>query len=341
MKAAGRWTRPFPLLLVIAPLLAGCSGWQSALDAQGAPAQGLRLLIVVIMSVCAVVWLIVIAILLWALFRRRDMRASLPVVDPARERRMAIVVVAGIAVTVAVITAFTVASFLTTRSLAVASDNDLTIHVRGFQWWWEVEYPGGEGGASFKTANEIHIPVGRNVRIELEGMDVVHSFWVPSLAGKQDLIPGRSNALTIRAERAGLYRGQCAEFCGLQHAHMALLVVAQEAADFEGWRGSQLAPAAPAPDDPEAARGRQVFLSGACAACHTVRGTSASGATGPDLTHIGSRQYIAAGLLPTTRGSLAAWIADPQTLKPGNNMPAVALAPEELRAVSAYMASLK
>jgi cytochrome c oxidase subunit 2 len=169
---------------------------------------------------------------------------------------------------------------------------------------------------------------------------VIHSFWVPNLAGKQDLIPGRANSLTFVAARPGVYRGQCAEFCGLQHAHMALLVVAQDAASFAAWRAAQLREAA-APRDAEAEQGRAFFISKQCAACHTVRGTSAAGTLGPDLTHVGGRAAIAAGVLPTTRGSLAAWIADPQTIKPGNNMPMVPMTPEQLRAVSAWLAELQ
>jgi cytochrome c oxidase subunit 2 len=203
-----------------------------------------------------------------------------------------------------------------------------------------VEYLGPDPNQRFETANEIHIPVGRNVRLQLEGVDVIHSFWVPSLAGKQDLVPGRPNELVIRAERAGVYRGQCAEFCGMQHAHMAFFVIAEEPSAFEAWARLQRQDAA-TPSDAEIAAGRQAFLTKPCAACHVIRGTSADGKTGPDLTHVGGRKYIAAGLLETTRGSLAAWIADPQTLKPGNNMPAVPLEAAELRAISAYLASLQ
>jgi cytochrome c oxidase subunit 2 len=250
------------------------------------------------------------------------------------------IVTACVGVTTVIITAFTIASFFTTRALSVAGPDDLTIRVRGLQWWWSVEYVGPDPSRRFETANEIHIPVGRNVRLLLEGDDVIHSFWVPSLAGKQDLIPGRLNEITIRAERAGTYRGQCAEFCGLQHAHMAFLVVAEDAAAFNRWADGQRAPAAEISDD-AAAAGRDVFMAKPCAGCHRIRGTKAAGTPGPDLTHVGGRKTIAAGLFETTRGSLAAWIADPQTLKPGNNMPLVPLTSDELRAVSAYLASLK
>jgi cytochrome c oxidase subunit 2 len=292
-----------------------------------------------IVAVCSVVWALVMVALILALWRRRGVRERL-VVYPSAERRMTAAVVTAVAASVIIISAFTVFSFFTTRALSVANGDDLTVKVRGLQWWWGVEYFGSKPDQRFETANEIHIPVGRNVRLQLEGLDVIHSFWVPSLAGKQDLIPGRPNELTIRAEHPGVYRGQCAEFCGLQHAHMAFFVIAEEQPAFDEWARAQRDNATEA-SDTEVAGGQQVFLSKPCAACHSIRGTSANGTTGPDLTHVGGRKYIAAGLFETTRGSLAAWIADPQTLKPGNNMPMVPLNAEELRSVSAYLASLK
>ena len=324
-----------------APLmLGGCAGWQSALDVHGAAAINLKQLILLIVVICAIVWALVMIALILALRRNRGQEAKAAAVDPATERRMTITVVAAVIATVLIITGFTVLSFFSTRSLNFAGNDDLTIKVRGLQWWWGIEYSGSTESPRFETANEIHIPVGKNVRLQLEGIDVIHSFWVPSLAGKQDLIPGRPNELIIRADRAGVYRGQCAEFCGLQHAHMAFFVIAEEPAAFEEWARLQRQDAA-ASSDREASAGQQAFLSKQCAACHTIRGTSANGTTGPDLTHVGGRKYIAAGLLETTRGSLAAWIADPQTLKPGNNMPMVPLDAEELRSISAYLAGLK
>jgi cytochrome c oxidase subunit 2 len=278
--------------------------------------------------------------MLRAILRQRERRDDPLLRDPATERRMGFAVLGAIVATAIIIAGFTVASFLTTRAIHVATTDVLSIRVRGLQWWWEVTYEGAGPNLTFVTANEIHIPVGRNVRLELESADVIHSFWVPSLAGKQDLVPGRHNQLTIRAEHPGVYRGQCAEFCGLQHAHMAMLIIAEDSADFTKWINAQSSDAVKS-IEAEAVTGRQLFLSKPCASCHTVRGTSAVGKTGPDLTHIGSRRTIAAGLFETTRGSLAAWIADPQTLKPGNNMPMVPLSGDELRAVSAYIASLR
>jgi cytochrome c oxidase subunit 2 len=328
----------FGLALLL--MLGGCTGWQSALDVHGASAISIKDLILLIVVVCSVVWTMVMIALIFALWRKRGRQERPLNVNPGTERRMTISVLLAVAATVIIISAFTVLSFFVTRGLNVAGNEDLTIKVRGLQWWWGIEYFGSAADQRFETANEIHIPVGRNVRLQLEGIDVIHSFWVPSLAGKQDLVPGRPNELIIRAARAGVYRGQCAEFCGLQHAHMAFFVIAEEQSAFDEWVRSQRQDALAASDE-EVISGREAFMAKQCAACHTIRGTSASGTSGPDLTHVGGRKYIAAGLLETTRGSLAAWIADPQTLKPGNNMPMVPLNAEELRSISAYLASLK
>jgi len=323
------------LALSIIAAVAGCSGNQSALDPQGAPAIHVEHLIIGITVICTVVWLLVMIVLGWALLRKRSGDGG-----EARERPLTMSVGSAVAATVMIIAGLTIASFYTTRGIGLPENAPLTITVRGQQWWWQVIYADANPALSFQTANEIHIPVGQDVRIQLESADVVHSFWVPSLAGKQDLVPGRSNSLLLRAERPGNYRGQCAEFCGLQHTHMAMMVIADEPADYQRWIAVQRENGV-MPTDPDAAAGKLAFLSRPCAACHTVRGTPAIGTTGPDLTHVGSRQTIAAGLLETTRGSLAAWIADPQTLKPGNNMPMVPLTSVELRNISAYMESLK
>jgi cytochrome c oxidase subunit 2 len=234
----------------------------------------------------------------------------------------------------------TALGYAATRGMYADAGDPLVIKVRGYQWWWQVSYVDPAPDRNFNTANEIHIPVGRPVRIELSAADVIHSFWVPNLAGKQDLIPGRNNVLTLTAAQPGIWHGQCAEFCGMQHAHMAILVIAEPAVAFDAWRDAQIQPAA-SPATPEQERGRAFFTSRACGACHTVRGTEAGGNIGPDLTHVGGRRYIAAGVLPTTRGSLAAWIADPQTIKPGNNMPLVPMPAEELKAVSAWLTALR
>nr|WP_222858179.1 cytochrome c oxidase subunit II [Rhizobium cauense] len=313
--------------------LCGCDGIQSALDPHGQSAVLLRDLIIGIVIVCTIVWLAVMATLVWALQRRRD-------VPETAERRLRNAVIAAVAGTVVIITGLTIASFYTTRGLGPEPDVDLTIRVRAQQWWWQFIYEDKNAAKGFQAANEIHIPVGKTIRVLLESTDVIHSFWVPSLAGKQDLIPGRENILTFRADKPGVYRGQCAEFCGLQHSHMAFVVIAEDEQAYRQWEAAQRAPAKE-PDEVDTVAGKRAFLAKQCSACHTIRGTEATGTSGPDLTHVGSRATVGAGLLNNTRGSLAAWIADPQTLKPGNNMPLVPLSPEELRQISAYMESLK
>jgi cytochrome c oxidase subunit II len=315
-------------------------GWQSALDPRGPQAAHLHLLLWVFVVVCTLVWVLVMAALLLALRRRRAVEEAPLALDPASERRAGRVVGGALAATVLVIAALTLTSYVATHGVTASPNAPIRIRVRGYQWWWEVTYLDQTPSRSFMTANEIHVPVGQSVTIDLASLDVIHSFWVPNLAGKQDLIPGRLNQITFTADRPGRYRGQCAEFCGLQHAHMALLVVAEDPDSFARWREAQIAPAPPAAT-PEQDRGRQVFTGKACAACHAIRGTAAAGALGPDLTHVASREYLAAGVLPNTRGSLAAWIADPQGVKPGNNMPLVPLDAEQLRAVSAYLAALR
>jgi cytochrome c oxidase subunit 2 len=326
--------------LTLALACAGCTGPQSALDPRGDQAQHLLNLILFIVVACAIVWLLVVGVLAVAMSRRRDGGLEPREPGPATERRLTIAVGSAVIATGLVVTVFTIASYRTTRALDTSGSDALTIEVRGYQWWWNVIYHDPRSHRPLSSANEIHIPAGRDVRLLLDAGDVIHSFWVPNLAGKQDLIPGRGNTITINAHQPGIYRGQCAEFCGVQHAHMAFLVIAQTPEDFEAWMAAQSRDAA-APADPEQDRGRQVFLAKPCAACHTIRGTPAAGTTGPDLTHVASRRTIGAGLFDTTRGSLAAWIADPQTLKPGNNMPMVPLSADELQAVSAYLANLR
>ncbi|WP_297694758.1 cytochrome c oxidase subunit II [Phenylobacterium sp.] len=214
----------------------------------------------------------------------------------------------------------------------------VTLEVTGHQWWWEVAYDGGPG-ESFTTANEIHIPAGAPVEVKLKGADVIHSFWIPALTGKTDTIPGRTNLAWLQADRPGVYRGQCAEYCGEQHAHMALYVKADAPADFEAWRQGQLKPGA-VPATPDAIAGQQVFFE-RCGACHTVRGTEAGGAVGPDLTHLMSRTTIAAGTLPNTVANLSGWIENPQALKPGAKMPATYVPPAQLAQLRAYLETLR
>jgi cytochrome c oxidase subunit 2 len=222
------------------------------------------------------------------------------------------------------------------RPPAAAAKPDFTVEVEGRQWWWRVRYVSPDLQRSFETANEIHIPAGRPVHFRLIAADVIHSFWIPALGGKTDLIPGQSNEAWLEADRPGTYRGQCAEFCGLQHAHMIPLVIADPPETFTAWWDAQLAPDETPPDLTD---GEGIFRR-RCGACHGVRGTLAGGALGPDLTHLMARGTLASGTLPNNPGTLAGWIANPQTFKPGAQMPNLDLSGPELARITAYLASL-
>ena len=214
-----------------------------------------------------------------------------------------------------------------------------TIEITGQQWWWEVRYVGDDPSRIFETANEIHIPVGEPVRVKLRSEDVIHSFWVPALSGKTDLIPGRTNETWLQADTPGVYRGQCAEYCGRQHAHMALRVFADAAEDFEAWWDEQLE-AADRPETEATQVGQTQFML-RCGACHTVRGTRAGGELGPDLTHLMSRTTIAAVTLPNTVGHLSGWIANPQYIKPESKMPNLELSGPQLDVIRSYLLTLQ
>jgi cytochrome c oxidase subunit 2 len=233
------------------------------------------------------------------------------------------------------------ADVLTDRALSRLPVAD-AVHVEmiGHQWWWETRYRDDDGNPGFVSANELHVPVGRPIIVSLKSADVIHTFWVPNLHGKKDMIPGRDAAIEFRADRAGEYRGQCAEFCGAEHALMAFSVVAQPPAQYEAWAAHQRAPAAE-PTDVTVRRGQQLFMTSTCAQCHTVRGTQAAGSIGPDLTHLASRPTLAAGTVLNTPDNLAAWITDPKQLKPATTMPSNRLDPADLKALMAYLDTLK
>ncbi|AXA90736.1 c-type cytochrome [Massilia sp. YMA4] len=255
------------------------------------------------------------------------------------------IVAGGLAFPVLGLTALLAWSAVVTARLSPQTSlTPLRIAVTGHMWWWQVRYTDPATGREIALANELHIPVGRPVWLALGAADVIHAFWVPALGGKIDMIPGRMHGLRVQAQRAGTYRGQCAEYCGEQHARMALDVVARPPAEFDAWLAAQARPAAP-PAHAQLARGQAVFLAQRCQACHAVRGVTPEvrGATlGPDLTHVGSRRTIAAGTLPTHAAALAGWLADPQAHKPGARMPATrALDGADLRALAAWLESLK
>lgn len=251
------------------------------------------------------------------------------------------VVAMGIAFPVITLTALLIYGLVVTRGLVASEAPRLRIEVTGEQWWWRVNYLDADGAVVLSTANEVHIPIGHQIEFILKAADVIHSFWVPALGGKLDMIPGRINILQLTAAKAGVYRGQCAEFCGAQHAIMSLHVVALSPDEFERWWARSVGAAAEPPND-FARRGQQLFGTHGCGACHTVRGTEAIGEIGPDLTRVGSRTSIGAGLLPTNVGTLAGWVSSSQHLKPGNRMPSFdRMEGPDLRALATYLASLR
>jgi cytochrome c oxidase subunit 2 len=319
-------------------------GAHDTLTPAGPQAEQIGELWNVFLFVCGGVFAAVMATFAWALWRthRADERTPPDLSSLDRhERGPYRSVVAGIAVSTVLLLVLLVASVLTDRALARLSLVDAVhLQVTGNQWWWDIRYDGAQPSEAFTTANEIHVPVGRPVVITLKSSDVIHSLWVPNLAGKKDLIPGRTASLHFRADKAGVYRGQCAEFCGFQHAYMAFDVIADPPERFAAWTERQRAEARE-PAEAQTARGRQVFLGSTCVMCHAIQGTGANARKGPDLTHVGGRRTLAAGALANTAEDLQRWIRDPQSIKPGSNMPPSALPEDDLRALVAYLRSLE
>ncbi|MGE5525623.1 MAG: cytochrome c oxidase subunit II [Rhodospirillaceae bacterium] len=309
------------------------AGFQSALSPHGPGAAQIADLSWTLFVGGAVVFLFVIACLIVAMRGRAQLRARL-------STRSAIIV-CGIAFPAIVLTGLLLYTVLAAASIkSNAGEARLRIEITGEQWWWRVHYLRSDGSVDFVLANEVRVPVGVPVELLLKSADVIHSFWVPSLAGKVDMIPGRVNRLHMTAERAGVFRGQCAEYCGGPHARMALFVIAEEVHRYDSWAERQRTEAAQ-PDDGMAQRGRALFLE-RCGVCHAVRGSAADGQRGPDLTHIAGRVSIGAGTLPNNEGTLAAWIADSHAAKPGNLMPRLDIySGSELLALAAYLMSLE
>jgi cytochrome c oxidase subunit 2 len=308
-------------------------GIQSALDPQGSNAASIATLSWVMFIGAGLIFLLVMALTAYAIIAPPGRRAWLG--------RRSTVVAGGILFPVVTLSALLVYGLFVARDLVAAAPPVLRIEVIGERWWWRVHYVDAEGTTRLASANEIRIPVGRPVEFVLKTQDVIHSFWAPSLAGKLDMIPGHVNRYRFAAERPGVYRGQCAEYCGAQHALMAFYIVALESQAFEDWYATEAGPAAE-PAIPFLQEGKAAFLRNGCGACHVVRGTPADGAIGPDLTHVGGRLSIAAGTFPNNVGTLAGWISSAQHLKPDNLMPSFGnLRGEELRAMAAYLESLK
>ncbi|HEX6573628.1 MAG TPA: cytochrome c oxidase subunit II [Gemmatimonadaceae bacterium] len=328
------------LVPLVAIAASGCVlGNESALNPGGPQSGRISTLAWYMFITAAIVWILVVIAVLYAARRghRRDVADNS---DEMNERlKKPVIIAASIAALVLVGTL--VYSVSTGEALAsLPRDKALRIEITGKQWWWLAEYADPVSGNQVITANEIHIPVGEPVQIVGTSPDVIHSFWVPGLTGKKDLVPGHATALWLQADKPGIYRGQCAEFCGHQHAKMGILVLAESRPQFEAWYKSQLQPAAP-PSDSMSRAGEQVFMSKGCPLCHTVGGTRALGTIGPPLTHIGSSYTIAAGTLKNTRGNMAGWVVDPQRIKPGVRMPPNDLSGSELQALLSYLESLK
>lgn len=246
----------------------------------------------------------------------------------------------GVGITFAVILGSMVWMLVTLSAVeSPHGDPELTIQITGYQWWWKAIYQSKDPSRILVTANEIHIPTGEPILIQLIGGDVIHSFWIPLLSGKTDTIPGQVNDMWLEADKPGRYRGQCTEYCGWQHAHMAMYIVAQPPKEFQAWMDHQLEPAPP-PTTPKLLSGEKK-LAFHCGVCHTVRGAGAGGTVAPDLTHVMSRSTIAAGTLPNTVATLSGWIADSQAIKPGNHMPVLYLSGPDLDDIRDYLMTLK
>jgi cytochrome c oxidase subunit II len=338
-----RRTRPLAALSTAAVVVVACGQQEpGAFRPEGTSARELSVLFWVLVIAGGAVFVGVMVLLVWAaLASRHDDAASdgsgVEAHRQRHERRSSrLVIGGGVVLPVVVLVPLTIMMLVVGNRLAPRLGDAYEIEVVGHQFWWEVVYP----DAGVVTANEIHIPTNTRVRVNLTTADVIHSFWVPQLAGKIDMIPGETTEVLIDADRPGTFIGQCAEFCGVQHARMRFLVIAQPPDEFEQWLVEQAADAAE-PETDAARQGAEVFTEVGCAACHTVRGTEADGVVGPDLTHLASRRTLGALTLPNRRGQLAGWITDPQASKPGNLMPPAPLSSEQLLDLLVYLEGLR
>jgi cytochrome c oxidase subunit II len=323
--------RPVQLLsITFALLMLGCEGDrpQSALHPAGPASADIAWLWWFLFGICTGVFVITMALLLFAIIRGRWSGRTKPLGNT-------FITIAGIilpSIVLIVLVFYSVGVSVVLRQ----PESDYVIRVTGHRWWWDVQYPTEQ----IHTANELYIPVGVPVRLELTSADVIHSFWVPQLTAKMDLNPGKINHFWIQADRPGEYRGQCAEFCGLQHALMAFIVVALPPEQYQAWADAA-SRFPPSPQDPWLAHGQQVFLTAGCAACHAIAGTPAVAREGPDLTLIAARRTLGAGTIPNNRTNLAGWIANPQAIKPGNLMPPTFIEPRDFHALLDYLSTLE
>lgn len=324
-------------------LLTGCEPLQSTFAAHGPAAEKLAQLSWFMTILFLVVTLVMWVLLAWAARRRRGSLAEHAPVDIGGGQKW--IAIGGLAIPLVILTVIFVFGLRLLAEFPIHGPHQHAmkpdILVIGHQWWWEVHYLSGSPDQEVTTANEIHVPVNRPINIRLEAYDVMHSFWIPALHGKVDLIPGHTNFVRIQASEAGSYAGQCAEYCGAEHARMRLLVVAQQPDEYAAWLDGQRKPAAE-PTSADAIAGEQVFLNGPCVLCHQISGTSAGGRVAPDLTHLASRQYIAANCYPNNTAYLEAWVTHAQSLKPQAEMPDLAqFTGEQLRDLVAYLRQLK
>ena len=318
------------LLTALSAVTWGCheEHSQSILHPVSRPASEIAWLWWFLFSICSMVFVVVLGLTVWAIVQPRQ--------DELSDRwKTSFIIIAGAAVPSAILIVILLLSVVTQKSLR-PPESDITVRVTGHRWWWDVEYVDDR----IRTANEIHIPVGQPVRLELHSTDVIHSFWVPNLQGKADLIPGQTNTTWISADRSGVFRGQCAEYCGVQHAKMGLRVVAVSPEDFADWRRESQKSVRP-PDSPSEDRGQNIFLEAKCNNCHAIDSEHSQPMRGPDLTHLGSRLTIAGGVLNNNRRNLSAWIRDPQSIKPGSLMPHTPLSPDDLDSLVTYLMSLE
>jgi cytochrome c oxidase subunit 2 len=320
---------------------AGCASSPSIFRTAGPEAESIARLGWLFTIVAVAVTLIVAGVLIAALYRPRSDRTA--AVKPANDHEGAArwIVVGGVALPSVILVVCFVCTLLTQSAISrPPAPVEIYVRVIAHRWWWEMRYAGAGPDQAVVTANELHVPAGRPVRIELISNDVIHSFWVPALAGKTDVIPGQNNSMWLEADRPGTYVGECAEYCGVQHAHMGFVVVADEPSDYAAWLARQRS-SAPTPSDLVGAAGLAVFHRSACVTCHAIRGTGMDARVGPDLSHLASRQALAAGTLPNTRGNLAGWVVNAQRLKPGSRMPDVPLGGRDLQALIAYLETLR
>lgn len=330
---------------VFAVAIPGFIGNQTSLHPAGPAAAHIEHNFAVIFWITSTVYLLVLTGLVYIVARRRHTLSLMP--EPletteASDRMATHAVGAAIGITVLLLFVMLLSSFRTIRRLGRMNEEQaLTIDVYGHQWWWEVQYPNEhEPYRMVITANEIHLPVGTPIRIHGTSRDVIHSFWAPNIQGKRDLMPGYNTDVLMQVDQPGRWRGQCAEFCGLQHAHMSFSMVAESQKDFNNWMTGQ-AQSAVAPANSQTQHGQQVFLSHACVMCHAIGGTTAASRVGPDLTHLASRSTIAAGTLPNTVGNLGGWIINAQSIKPGSRMPPNPLSGPDLQDLLAYLETLR